>query len=230
MAEKEEKQMKVEQEAPIEGTTARQRFNLRLVAADKMVSGVYKDGENSFQHYIFQSEAAIKDAVKPALNSNGLTVIPHYHILGQHDVQTKKGIQHVVDVLGEFTITDGAESVTGTMVASGADTLEKATAKACTTAEKYFYKQLFHITDKEQDPDGDNANDNQQTQLPPADPQMLETLKALASDTAQKMGADYKQFCKNVFVAAQVDPRKGWNLDTEEYKRVDKALAGMAQR
>ncbi|WP_054677315.1 ERF family protein [Lacticaseibacillus sharpeae] len=118
-----------EEQKAIEPTTAKQRLILKLVAADKMVSGVYKDGENSFQHYVFQSEAAIKDAVKPALNSNGLTVVPKYTILGQRDVQTKKGIQHVVDVMGEFTISDGIESITGSMVASGADTLEKATAK-----------------------------------------------------------------------------------------------------
>ncbi|KRM54790.1 ERF family protein [Lacticaseibacillus sharpeae] len=219
-----------EEQKAIEPTTAKQRLILKLVAADKMVSGVYKDGENSFQHYVFQSEAAIKDAVKPALNSNGLTVVPKYTILGQRDVQTKKGIQHVVDVMGEFTISDGIESITGSMVASGADTLEKATAKACTTAEKYFYKQLFHITDKEQDPDSENAADNQQTQFPPADSAMINALKALAADTAQKMGADYKQFCKNVFVAAQVDVRKGWKLDTEEYKRVDTTIAQMTKR
>ncbi|WP_241559482.1 ERF family protein [Lacticaseibacillus hulanensis] len=215
-------------EKVIEPTSAKQRLVLKLVAADKMVHGVVKDGENAFQHYVFQSEGAIKDAVKPALNNNGLSVIPRYTIINQRDVQTKKGVQHVVDVQGEFEITDGIESMFGSMVASGADTLEKATAKACTTCEKYFYKQLFHITDRDQDPDGENSADNQQT-APLIDPAMVAPLEQLAQDTAQKMGADYKTLLKNAFIASQVQIKRLDLLTQDEYRRIDKTIAQMTR-
>lgn len=207
-------------------TTGKQRLLLKILAASKSIKAVDKDGSNDFNHYNFQSEAAIKAAVKPALEDNGLMIFPTYEIVGQRE----KGKNWVVDVMGTFTITDGAESFTVTMPASGTDVGEKATVKACTTAQKYMYKQLFNISDRDTDPDAESVPaTNQASKYPPADPKMIEALKTLAADTAQKMGADYKQFCKNVFVAAHVDVRKGWNLDTQEYKRVDATIAQMAK-
>lgn len=44
------------------------------------------------------------------------------------------------------------------MPGSGMDTGEKAVAKACTSAQKYFYKQLFNISDHEEDPDATNSD------------------------------------------------------------------------
>ena len=125
------------------------------------IGPVQKDGSNSFQNYRFQSEAAIKSAVKKAISANGFDIIPSYEILGQRDVQGRKGtINHIVDVMGTFTITDGRkdQEMVGQMPGTGMDTGEKATAKACTSAQKYFYKQLFNISDQEEDPDATDSN------------------------------------------------------------------------
>lgn len=133
----------------------------KLVEASKLIGPIGKDGNNDWQHYRFQSEAAIKAAVKNALEQCGLTIIPQFKIMSQRDITNNKGkLNHIVDVLGKFIITDGTSQLEGYMPGSGMDSGEKATAKACTSAQKYFYKQLFNISDQEPDPDTTNSNIN----------------------------------------------------------------------
>lgn len=133
----------------------------KLNKAIESIGPVKKDGSNNFQNYRFQSEAAIKAAVKKVLALNGFDIIPSYEIIGQRDVQGRKGtINHIVDVMGTFLITDGRleQNIIGKMPGTGMDTGDKATAKACTSAQKYFYKQLFNISDHEEDPDATNSD------------------------------------------------------------------------
>ena len=133
----------------------------KLVTASKLIGPIAKGGSNSYQGYQFQSEAQIKAAVKAALESTGLSIIPQFKITSQRDVSSSRGrVNHIVDVLGHFIITDGHERLEGYMPGSGMDTGEKATSKACTSAQKYFYKQLFNISDQEADPDETNSNPN----------------------------------------------------------------------
>ena len=131
----------------------------KLTKASKKIKAISKDGKNNFQGYTFQSESAIKSAVKSAIESVGISIIPSFEILNQRDVKNNKGrVAHIVDVMGSFDITDGNEHLTGKMPGSGLDNGEKATAKACTSAQKYFYKQLFNISDKDEDPDATDSN------------------------------------------------------------------------
>lgn len=131
----------------------------KLNEASKKIKAIGKDGRNSYQNYTFQSESAIKAAVKNAIDSVGIAIIPSFRITDQRDIKGNKGkIAHIVDVLGIFEITDGKDSVTGQMPGSGLDNGEKATAKACTSAQKYFYKQLFNISDRDEDPDATDSN------------------------------------------------------------------------
>ncbi|WPC19475.1 ERF family protein [Pediococcus inopinatus] len=135
----------------------------KLVNASKLIGPIKKDGENKFQHYNFQSEGAIKDAVKNAIETVGISIIPSYTVTNQYDLKSSKGgNNHYVDVMGEFTITDGKDQVVGHMPGSGQDSGEKAMAKACTSAQKYFYKQLFNITDRDEDPDATSSQGSYQ--------------------------------------------------------------------
>lgn len=130
----------------------------KLADASKLIGPIQKDGENGYQHYTFQSEAAIKAAVKNALDNVGIQIVPSFEVINQYDKTSQKGaVNHFVDVMGTFVITDGTDTITGKMPGSGQDTAEKAMAKACTSAQKYFYKQLFNISDQEPDPDADNS-------------------------------------------------------------------------
>lgn len=145
-------------------TPKEKRENLSL--AEKLnraiadIGPVKKDGSNNYQNYRFQSEAAIKAAVKKAMVLNGFSIIPKYEILNQRDVPGRKGNNHIVDVMGTFTITDGRkdQEIIGQMPGSGMDTGDKAISKACTSAQKYFYKQLFNISDQDDDPDATDSD------------------------------------------------------------------------
>lgn len=159
----------------------------KLNEASKQIGPIDKDGSNSYQKYSFQSETAIKYAVENAIRKVGIRIIPTYEVLSQYDRSSKKGgSNHFVDVMGTFTITDGSESVIGTMPGSGQDSGEKATAKACTSAQKYFYKQLFNITDKDEDPDGDDSSNSGPLM---STPQQQTTLDSLFKSMAEVAGA-----------------------------------------
>lgn len=141
-------------------TESKSELNLiqKLNEASKHIGPISKDGSNSYQNYSFQSETAIKYAVEGAIRDAGIRIIPSYEVINQYDKEGRKGgSNHYVDVMGTFLITDGIEKQEGTMPGSGQDSGEKAMAKACTSAQKYFYKQLFNITDKDEDPDGDDS-------------------------------------------------------------------------
>ncbi|WP_225419185.1 ERF family protein [Lacticaseibacillus songhuajiangensis] len=225
---------------PLNDTTPKQRLLLKLIAASRSIKSVDKDGENKFQKYHFQSEGAIKAAVKPALEANGIQIIPSYVITDQRQA----GKNWIVDVMGSFVITDGIEHITCTMPASGADTLEKATVKACTTAQKYLYKQLFNISDNDTDPDAGNGGDgyqprgqqqyNQQpqydqlqSQMPPQ-PQvpyaLINAFQASLADAAAKHGVDLHAAGNAVFAAANVPVQAYTKLTQEQFNSLDMAL------
>lgn len=175
----------------------------KLAAAAATVGPVKKDGNNDYQHYNFQSESAIKDAVKSALEAQGLVIVPTYEVIQQYDRQSGKGgVNHFVDVLGTFTITDGTDSIVGTMPGSGQDTGEKAMMKATTAAQKYFYKQLFNITDTEPDPDTTNSNEAKGPIM--ASEQDIKVYQTMVADYAVKQNTDAKSVNKAVFSAAKV--------------------------
>lgn len=139
-------------------TATKMNIIQKLNEASKKIGPITKDGENKFQRYTFQSEAAVKSAVEAAIREVGIRIIPEYEIVQQYDRESAKGgNNHFVDVKGTFTITDGEDSIQGTMFGSGQDTAEKAMVKAETTTQKYFYKQLFNITDRDEDPDTTNS-------------------------------------------------------------------------
>lgn len=177
----------------------------KLVMASKMIKPVAKDGENSFNNYRFQSEAAIKAAVKPALEATGLMIIPSYEMLNQEDRQGRKGSNHYVDVLGRYDITDGHETLHGSMLGSGQDTAEKAMMKAATAAQKNFYKQLFNISDQETDGDADESpSSTDKKNDPVASAQEIATFKQLLADFAAKDGSQPNDIYKSIAGSAGV--------------------------
>lgn len=132
---------------------------VKIAKANKDIGVIAKDGNNNFQRYSFQTEAAIKAAVQRVTSENGFSIIPKFEIVEREQQTTKNhGVNNFVYVLGTFTITDGVETLVGAMPGAGSDTGEKAVQKACTSAQKYFYKQLFNITDKDEDPDAQDSN------------------------------------------------------------------------
>jgi len=205
-------------------TESKPKLNLiqKLNEASKNIGPIDKDGNNSYQKYKFQSETAIKYAVEGAIRDVGIRIIPSYEVINQYDKEGRKGgSNHYVDVMGTFLITDGVEIQQGSMPGSGQDSGEKAMAKACTSAQKYFYKQLFNITDKDEDPDADDSHpgggfggttSTQASQTPdpePITPQQKDTLSKLFNAIAGKAKVDLNvvatSFLKQVNGATSMD-------------------------
>lgn len=208
----------------------------KLSKAMCSVKGVEKDQTNDYQKYDYQSESAIKHAVKTALEKEGLVIIPKIEIINQYDRKSTKGnIKHFVDVMGTFVITDGHESYVGTMPGSGQDTGEKAVAKASTSAQKYFYKQLFNISDKDEDPDGDDSGTfkpNNQTKQKSkyAESEAIATFKQLTTDLATQKKIDIKGLYKTLFEQAKVKRKALKSLSESELTRLNKALDQLAAK
>lgn len=222
----------------------------KLVMASRLVKAVAKDGNNQRQGYSFQSEAAIKEAVKSAINTVGIQIIPNYEVINQYERQTNKGgTMHFVDVMGHFEITDGVDHVGGSMPGSGQDSGEKAMMKATTASQKYFYKQLFNISDRDTDPDGDDSqpaggfrsDQQQQTQYRPAPQQQppaqqapqlasqmdVKVFKQMAFDFAQSQGVNVQTVFASAFMGAHV-PKKSFNqVTSEELGLLKRSLANL---
>lgn len=131
----------------------------KIAAANRDIGPIKQGGSNTHQNYTFQTEADIKAAVQRVTSKYGFAIIPSFQVTKQYERQTRRGgVMSFYDVLGTFTITDGKDKLIGTMPGTGSDSGDKAVQKACTSAQKYFYKQLFNISDREDDPDTTDSN------------------------------------------------------------------------
>lgn len=166
----------------------------KLVDASKLIKAIQKDGQNKYQSYSFQSESAIKAVVKSAIETVGIVIVPTYEITNRESWTNNKGtVNHVIEVMGQFTITDGNDQIVGQMPGTGMDTGDKAVQKASTSAQKYFYKQLFNITDKDEDPDGANSNIGQraaQSKQPKPKSENLAKVESMFSNLSKLLDAD----------------------------------------
>ena len=131
----------------------------KIARANKDIGAISKDGNNISQKYAYQSIEAIRAAVRKVLGDNGLAIFPSYDKPEFLERKTQRGGTYFfARVMGHFTITDGNESVTCDFPGEGSDSGDKAIQKACTSAQKYFYKGIFNISDRdEEDPDATNS-------------------------------------------------------------------------
>lgn len=144
----------------------RAKANLELPLATKLAMAmgemgpIAKDGTNQGQgNWQFQSDAAIKTAVRNVLPKYGIVIIPSKikTVKSYERVTSKKKPVYFYDVVQEFTITDGKDEIKGEMIGTGSDSGDKAVNKAVTLAFKNFEKQLFNVSDKN-DPDPDQES------------------------------------------------------------------------
>lgn len=53
----------------------------KIAKANKDIGSIAKDGNNNFQRYSFQSEAAIKAAVQRVISDNKFAIVPSFEIV-----------------------------------------------------------------------------------------------------------------------------------------------------
>lgn len=151
----------------IEATTDSKNNVSNLISkisnVQKGLDKIEKDGHNKNQNYDYVTEAAVKANLQSKLAEQGISIIPSYEILNVWNTKTGKGSNlNFVSVMGKFEITDGIDSIHGSMPGIGMDSGDKAIYKAETGAQKNFLMQTFLMTTGD-DPEQD-WNNNQQPQ------------------------------------------------------------------
>ncbi|WP_125764475.1 ERF family protein [Companilactobacillus hulinensis] len=135
----------------------------KISIVQKGLEKIEKDGHNKNQNYDYVTEAAVKANLQNKLAEQGISIIPNYEILNIWSAKTGKGTNlNFVSVMGSFEITDGIDSIHGSMPGVGMDSGDKAIYKAETGAQKNFLMQTFLMTTGD-DPEQD-WNNNQQSQ------------------------------------------------------------------
>lgn len=148
---------------PIEVKTKSASLIESISNVQKQLTKIEKDGHNQRQGYDYVTEAAIKANLQTKLAEEGIAIIPTYQILDSWNRNTNKGgILNFVSVLGTFEITNGTDSIYGSMPGIGMDSGDKAIYKAETGAQKNFLMQTFLMTTGD-DPEQDWNTQPQQT-------------------------------------------------------------------
>jgi hypothetical protein len=115
----------------------------KILAVQKGVEKVKKDGYNSFNKYAYVTEAAMLEAIKGLMNEQGLIALPSlmdYIVRDRGDsVQVFQTIKYtVID-------TETGESVESVVLGAGEDKGDKGAYKGATGGSKYFLMKFFGV-------------------------------------------------------------------------------------
>jgi hypothetical protein len=195
----------------------------KILAVMKEVGYVQKDGNNTFQHYKYVSEAAIADKVREAMTKCGLVAIP---VVKSFDVasggNTKSGApQWLTTMLVDYQIIDpdSGDSVTATVLGQGIDSGDKGPYKAMTGANKYFLMKLLQIPTGD-DPEKDDTEPAEERPEPVAPDDQAARKKAIELITGleenkyqnikAKQNARQKHLGKTDFVGVSMDALRAY--------------------
>lgn len=139
---------------PVEASNGTPAASLHAKLAEIMaeVSRVPKRGRNEFHKYDYATEADIVEAVRGALSSRGISLVPSIkQVLREGTLTT---------AIMEFQFTDGAtgETMTVGWAGTGEDKGDKGLYKAMTGALKYFLLKTFLMPTGD-DPEADEGTD-----------------------------------------------------------------------
>lgn len=152
---------------------------IAAVSAELSRIGIPKDRDNKAQGFKFRGIDDIIYYLSPLLPANGLIIIPRHVSRSVEERSTKNGgLMFFATVHAEFDFVssmDGSKH-TASMFGEGADTGDKATAKAASVAYKNVCIQVFCIP-VEGTPDADDDNPPETTpkkQQPPVERKVSE--------------------------------------------------------
>jgi hypothetical protein len=141
-------------------TTTQKSLAARLLAVRKSVDWVQKDGRNEHQRFSYASSTGVLSAVKGALDSEGVLLIPSVVRAERSDRTTKSGGTEILtEIWLQYRIInadDPADSMTIEWYGQGLDTGERGVGKALTYGEKYLILKLLQIPTDDADPDAED--------------------------------------------------------------------------
>ncbi len=142
-------------------TTERVKLAEKLARIMATVKPLPKEGSNP--QYKFVTVGQMLDLLRPEMAKAGIAILPKVLSVEYVDAGQTQGGAHktACHMLAEFTLTDGAESLTVVSAGEAIDSGDKAATKAFTAAQKQALSKLFMIS---ADEDNDNdAADEQRT-------------------------------------------------------------------
>lgn len=121
----------------------------KILAVMKEVGPIAKDARNEFHKYDYVSDAAVVRAMRDAMISNGLILVPS-HVERRHNPT----LTDLTELTVEYTLidVDSGESIKSFAMGDGSDKGDKGIYKAMTGAEKYYLTKTFLIP-TEDDPE-----------------------------------------------------------------------------
>lgn len=131
----------------------------KLAEVKGAVDRIAKNGHNDHFNYDFATESDIAAAVRKEMAARSLMMFPNVVNTQWEKVPRKNGETKLCTLTVEFTIEDGDSGETRrfTVLGQGEDSLDKATYKAMTGAEKYALLKLFMIPTGD-DPEKDSEH------------------------------------------------------------------------
>ena len=131
----------------------------KLMAIQKAVDTIIKDGKNQSDKYDFASNENVLDRFRPLLNQYNLLLIPRMESAALHEGQTRSGTARYLTEI-YFTMiwhdVESGDELSVPWYAQGVDLAgEKGVGKAATYAEKTFLLKFFHVPTNKDDPDND---------------------------------------------------------------------------
>ena len=124
----------------------------KLLAVQKAVSALPKDGFNPHHEYEYVSSSAVNTAVRSEMDEQGPLLV---HTVTKVELDTD-GKRNLIEMWLDFTwidTDDPQQRETYSAYAYGLDAGEQAVGKALTYAEKNFLLKTFHVGTPDDDPD-----------------------------------------------------------------------------
>lgn len=176
-------------ENPVPSAPARSLVR-KLAEVKGAVDRIAKNGHNDHFNYDFATESDIAAAVRKEMADRRLVMFPNVTKTEWEKVPRKNGETKLCTLTVEFTIEDGDSGETRkfTILGQGEDSMDKATYKAMTGAEKYALLKLFMI------PTGDDPEKDAEHRARPDRPS---SAPAANTDKTEDDGSDVVGFGKN---------------------------------
>lgn len=130
----------------------------KLAKIMAQIKYVPKRGRNEFHKYDYATEADIAEVVRHGLAEAEIMMVPSVREVAVESITKQKGgVDRLVRLVVDFTVTDGVGSISFTVVGEGQDSGDKASYKAMTGATKYALLKLFLIPTGD-DPEKDSES------------------------------------------------------------------------
>lgn len=197
----------------------------KLAEVKANVDRIAKNGHNDHFNYDFATESDIAAAVRKEMAARSLIMFPNVKHTEWEKVARRNGETKLCTLTVEFTIEDGdsGETRSFTIMGQGEDSLDKATYKAMTGAEKYALLKLFMIPTGD-DPEKGESEGVRYTPGRERPESRQEAPREATKDTAEEVRVPYGK-SSGKLLSEITDKDLGWLLTTTTKSVNDPAKA-----